>query len=625
MSGQPYRYEKDIANFRTEYMNTLGLRANLDDMNLQANKTYKDTGSLPPMSQMKDNRMTSEILADTEKIKLSIMGDFKDLCTPNMAALVIQRVQGSPLNADGSFLSWLAQNAPELVLNIKKKYKIGIASNANDAEQMYLFLQTMFSKTKEMNSSIKSSFDRPVGGDKIGLSVGDLDTLTKQYQDIQYRLISKFSGRQQTRGLTPLMNDINRQFEAMGEVLKTSNYNDISNIFLTISHNANEAEQLRINELGYKDWLEYTDKVPSTSSLRTLLDQLEKSERNDDPSLSQQILMNISSVLPSFNDTMQIKQTVKDIIDSNGVPPPPVTTGGSPRARRPPPPPSSTTTIPDTGGFASAPVSGIAPPRTGSAPPRSSGRYVSSGLVENPRGLTAEEIQICNDRGIDYNNMASITLPLVTERTIILNYPNGVGQALVDKLKRPVGSGSGIGRRRGRPKGSGLVKPLHERIDHTKGIKQGATHIPFGKYILNKNKLDDDIFYFKHSKGSGIKGYPASKISKNLSRVIKTIIGGGVPAFEELNNLSQDEKTYLHKVSKKAGITDKLSIPTPSKDQQEKDIHQFEVMKGEILAGNDSTETIKKFKLILLKLSRNGTIPKREANEVMEDLISLGY
>lgn len=622
MSGQPYRYEKDIANFRTEYMNTLGLRANLDDMNLQANKTYKDTGSLPPMSQMKDNRLTSEILADTEKIKLSIMGDFKDLCTPNMAALVIQRVQGSPLNADGSFLSWLAQNAPELVLNIKKKYKFGIASNANDAEQMYLFLQTMFSKTKEMNSSIKSSFDRPVGGDKLGLVVGDLDAIKKQYQDIQYRLISKFTGRQQTRGLTPLMNDINRQFEAMSEVLKTTNYNDLSNIFLTTSQNANEGEQLRINELGYKDWLEYTDKVPSTSSLRTLLDQLEKSEKNVDPSLSHQILMNISSILPSYDDTMKIKQTVEYIIDNSGVPRPPTTSGGrrpSTDGPPPPPPPSSSSLS------ASAPPRTSAPPRIG-APPRSTDRYVG---LPNPRGLSADEIDICEAMNLDWDQPEAIRLSVpdnveirrrATEKSVDAT-------ALIDKLSRGVGTTvSGLGlRRRGRPKGSGLVKPLHERIDHTKGIKQGATHIPFGKYILNKNKLDDDIFYFKHSKGSGIKGYPASRISKNLSRVIKTIVGGGVPAFDELNNLSQEEKLYLHKVSKKAGIMDKVSIPTPSKDQQEKDIHQFEVMKGEILAGNDSTETIKKFKLILLKLSRNGTIPKREANEVMEDLISLGY
>ena len=48
-------------------------------------------------------------------------------------------------------------------------------------------------------------------------------------------------------------------------------------------------------------------------------------------------------------------------------------------------------------------------------------------------------------------------------------------------------------------------------------------------------------------------------------------------------------------------------------------------MKGEILAGNDSNELIKKFKIILLRLSKNGSIPKRESVEIMEDLISLGY
>jgi hypothetical protein len=187
---------------------------------------------------------------------------------------------------------------------------------------------------------------------------------------------------------------------------------------------------------------------------------------------------------------------------------------------------------------------------------------------------------------------------------------------------RPAGSGV---KRRGRPKGSGLVKPLSERIDHTKGIKQGNIHVPFGKYILNKNKLDSDLVYFKHTKGYGVKGFPMSKVSSKLGSVLRTIIGGGVPKFEELNGLSEDEKEYLHKVASKAGIMDKLSIPTPSKDKLEQDIHQFEVMKGEILSGNDSPELIKKFKLLLLRLSKSGQIPKREAMEFMEDLIQLGF
>lgn len=57
----------------------------------------------------------------------------------------------------------------------------------------------------------------------------------------------------------------------------------------------------------------------------------------------------------------------------------------------------------------------------------------------------------------------------------------------------------------------------------------------------------------------------------------------------------------------------------------EKDIHDFEVMKGEILAGNDSSELIKKFKLHLVRLSKTGTLPRSEVQDIMEELIQLGY
>lgn len=56
--------------------------------------------------------------------------------------------------------------------------------------------------------------------------------------------------------------------------------------------------------------------------------------------------------------------------------------------------------------------------------------------------------------------------------------------------------------------------------------------------------------------------------------------------------------TYL-----KAEILDKLSIPSPSKDQEDKDIHDFQVMKGEILSGNDNKDLIKKFKIHMSKWS----------------------
>ena len=92
-----------------------------------------------------------------------------------------------------------------------------------------------------------------------------------------------------------------------------------------------------------------------------------------------------------------------------------------------------------------------------------------------------------------------------------------------------------------------------------------------------------------------------------------------------MNKLSEEEKQYLYKVSKKANILDKLNIPTPSKDKEEKDFHQFEVMKGEIMSGNDSKELIKNFKIMLLRLSKSGKLPKNQVNEIFEELLNLGY
>jgi hypothetical protein len=640
MSGQPYRYAKDVENFRNEYMESLGLRANIDNMNLQVNKNYKETGALPPQSSMKDMRTTSEILADTEKLKLSIISDFKDVATPNMMQIVLQKVQTSPLNGDGSFLIWMAQNSPELVSQLKKKYKFGIEGNANDAEQMYLFMQTIFSQTKDINSTVKTAFDRPTGSDKI--SVGEFPSLKKAYDDISLRLVS-----------SPEVNNIKikikNQFNAIDNFIlpippnNVSRYDAIKSIFNSVSQNASQIQQTAINNSGYKSLIEYTDKLPPPTQIRTILQQIQKSEGNSDNELTLKLLGNLSSLLPQINDTNEMIRVSDQIITSNGRS---VTL----------PQPNLRPVVPPT----QPPINAISPPTTQQTLiMRSLGNKISN-MVDNylstysPSGNNVTDdhafgnafLRDLNTIETEMDNLypnwkQTINYDPQLVATAITNLTNQFdlaysinqqlsGQQIRDEIKRIRGVntdqmiGAGI-KRVGRPKGSGIVKPLHERIDNTKGVKQGHTHVPFGKYIINKNRLDEDILSFKHNKGYGVKGYPAKKISRNLSNVLKVIVGGGVPKFDDLASLSENEKSYLHTVSKKAGITDKISVPTPSKDSMEQDIHQFEVMKGEILAGNDSSVLIKKFKLLLLKLSKNGTLPKREATEIMEDLIQLGY
>jgi hypothetical protein len=650
MSGQPYRYNKDVENFRNEYMDALNLISNINDMNLQANKNYKETGALPPQSSMKDNRTTAEILADVEKLKLSIISEFKGLCTPNMAMGVIQKVQESPLNADGSFLIWLAQNSTELVTQLKRKYKFGIEGNENDVNTMYLFLQSIYSKSKEMNSTVKSAFDRPTGGLNGGIQPGDLDALKRKYEEIQYRLLSKSMG-----GLaSQRMRDINDKFNALSTTITTDIYEKLKSIFLqsskgtisyTSSKGTNSYTQTDINRIGYSDWIEFTDKLPSSSSLNALLDQLEKSERNSNPDLSIKILSNINSMLPTLADIQEADRISDNIIKTNGRPLPPtgVITPGvqlNPTVQNPTPPIGTTApattqqkliTRTLTNKIANS-INNFLSTQPSSGDNVTDDHAFGNEFTRNIHDIETEMDGLYPDWEQTINYDAQILADAVTNLTHQFNFDYSSGEQFTgEKLRAEIKRinsdfmiGSGL-RRKGRPKGSGIVKPLHQRIDSNMGIKQGHTHVPFGKYLLNKNRLDEDIFSFKHNKGYGVRGYPSKRISRNLSNIFKTIVGGGTPKFDELSNLSNDEKVYLHTVSKKAGIMDKISIPTPSKDAREKDIHQFEVMKGEILAGNDSSVLIKNFKLLLLKLSKNGSLPKNEVSEIMEDLLTLGY
>jgi hypothetical protein len=168
-------------------------------------------------------------------------------------------------------------------------------------------------------------------------------------------------------------------------------------------------------------------------------------------------------------------------------------------------------------------------------------------------------------------------------------------------------------------KGRGL------QVDHSIGVKPAIKFAPFGKYLLDMSKLKDDTIAMKTMSGTSVVGHPSKKVSSQFSKIVKDMIGGKVPSDEDLSGLSTLEREYLHKVSKKANIEDKFAVATPSKDQYEKDIHSFEVMRGEIVAGNDNQEMIKKFKLLIMKLSRSGSLPKNEVSEILSELAELGY
>jgi hypothetical protein len=115
MSGQPNRNPTDADKYRQQYLANLGLRANIDDMDLQANKIYKKTGQTP--TQPTDTRTTEEKYADIERLKIELRAELtKNLMDGTEAESVVNQLAPEELLFASTFINALTSE-------LKPKYK----------------------------------------------------------------------------------------------------------------------------------------------------------------------------------------------------------------------------------------------------------------------------------------------------------------------------------------------------------------------------------------------------------------------------------------------------------------------------------------------------------------------
>jgi hypothetical protein len=174
-------------------------------------------------------------------------------------------------------------------------------------------------------------------------------------------------------------------------------------------------------------------------------------------------------------------------------------------------------------------------------------------------------------------------------------------------------------------RGRGLSKRVAPKISIEEGVLSSPSYVPFGRYIIHRHHLGDNMVMMRHKKGGAIVSHPTTKVTRKLSTIIRSIINKEKPSYESVGSLSNDEQQYLHKILHDARLDDQVSIPSPNKSKQEQENDRFEILKGEIRAGNDNDTLVKEFKKLVFKLVQEGRLPRRQGQEILMDLTTLGY
>ena len=156
-------------------------------------------------------------------------------------------------------------------------------------------------------------------------------------------------------------------------------------------------------------------------------------------------------------------------------------------------------------------------------------------------------------------------------------------------------------------------------------MEQQPKFISFGDINIDRKKYNGGKLQFRTKNGNSILNLKSVHMSPNIKLIVEKLLSNTEIPYNDVDKLNETEREILANIAHKAGINDRLKIPTPKLTQQQADINRFYVLQGELQAGNDAKELIKELKLLLVKLMGNSTISKPEGSAVLHELLLLGF
>lgn len=184
----------------------------------------------------------------------------------------------------------------------------------------------------------------------------------------------------------------------------------------------------------------------------------------------------------------------------------------------------------------------------------------------------------------------------------------------------PTGRGIFLERR---PYGSSLSKSDPKGLK-TRKIGKGISilntpkHLEFGKFVIDKHRLDQQgILHFKHRSLGNTKFKPLP-VSEDTKELMNDVLSTGKMNHKYFSKLPNNEQSYLYNVIQGAGLLDHFKLKLPNDKEDE---NQFEILKGEYLAGNNSVKLIRELRALIVKFSNEGKITKRQMTDLLLEIV----
>lgn len=140
----------------------------------------------------------------------------------------------------------------------------------------------------------------------------------------------------------------------------------------------------------------------------------------------------------------------------------------------------------------------------------------------------------------------------------------------------------------------------------------------FGRYLISMPYLDDNVVSLRYKSGANLP-YAKISISNECKSFLLEFLNTNKFNQRKYNGLSDNERSILNELLKKCKVNMNMILDEP----EDSDYNRFILLKGEIEAGQNSTEVLKEFRSLISRFMREGRITRFQGMELLSDLAML--
>jgi hypothetical protein len=169
------------------------------------------------------------------------------------------------------------------------------------------------------------------------------------------------------------------------------------------------------------------------------------------------------------------------------------------------------------------------------------------------------------------------------------------------------------------PVRKGMVKK--KKIGGGIAVQSTPTYAEFGKYAIHLPQLHNkNTLNIKYKSLGAIPTLKPITISDDFKDFIMETLERKSVNEKALKKLPNHEISYFERAVAGAGLLETFKMKRTNTDEEKKDLDRFNILRGELVAGNNSDKLVKELRSLIVKFLNTGRIHKAEGMNLLQEL-----